>query len=151
MNPLAGHMRTLALVSGSLRPTRPPATSTPDASRMGTALLTPTSEPKIRFPSTAASLHMALQNPKPVPLGGTHTAQNHSNTFHTESEGPTYSLMLGRRQRFRSVWCTVCPTVFTQHDRHIPITSWFSTYKEELLGGGPCETHRGRWTGHGGT
>lgn len=61
-------MRTLARVSGSRRPTRPPQTNTEDASRMGMALVIPTSEPKIRLPSTAASLHMALQKPKPVPL-----------------------------------------------------------------------------------
>lgn len=35
---------------------------------MGMALVMPTREPKIRFPRTAASLHRALQNPKPVPL-----------------------------------------------------------------------------------
>lgn len=62
------HMRTLARVSGRWSPTRPPPTSTDDASRMGMALVMPTSEPKIRLPSTAASLHMALQKPKPVPL-----------------------------------------------------------------------------------
>lgn len=61
-------MRTLARVSGSRSPTNPPPTSTDDASRMGMALVMPTSEPKIRLPSTAASLHMALQKPKPVPL-----------------------------------------------------------------------------------
>lgn len=61
-------MRTLARVSGSRSPTSPPPTSTEDASRMGIALVMPTSEPKIRLPSTAASLHMALQKPKPVPL-----------------------------------------------------------------------------------
>lgn len=61
-------MRTLARVSGSRSPTRPPATNTDDASRMGMALVMPTSEPKIRLPSTAASLHKALQKPKPVPL-----------------------------------------------------------------------------------
>lgn len=65
---LTVHMRTLARVSGSRSPIRPPPTSTDDASRMGMALVMPTSEPKIRFPSTAASLHMALQKPKPVPL-----------------------------------------------------------------------------------
>lgn len=37
--------------------------------RMGMAFVMPTREPKIRFPNTAASLHRALQNPKPVPLG----------------------------------------------------------------------------------
>lgn len=62
------YMRTLARVSGSRSPTRPPQTNTDDASRMGIALVIPTSEPKIRLPSTAASLHMALQKPKPVPL-----------------------------------------------------------------------------------
>jgi len=36
--------------------------------RMGMALVMPTREPKIRLPRTAASLHRALQNPKPVPL-----------------------------------------------------------------------------------
>lgn len=61
-------MRTLARVSGSRSPTSPPPTNTDDASRMGIALVMPTSEPKIRLPSTAASLHMALQKPKPVPL-----------------------------------------------------------------------------------
>lgn len=61
-------MRTLARVSGSRSPTRPPPTNTDDASRMGIALVMPTSEPKIRLPSTAASLHKALQKPKPVPL-----------------------------------------------------------------------------------
>lgn len=55
-------------MSGSRSPTRPPATNTDDASRMGIALVMPTSEPKIRLPSTAASLHKALQKPKPVPL-----------------------------------------------------------------------------------
>lgn len=55
-------------MSGSRSPTRPPATNTDDASRMGMALVMPTSEPKIRLPSTAASLHKALQKPKPVPL-----------------------------------------------------------------------------------
>lgn len=62
------YMRTLARVSGRRSPTRPPPTSTDDASRMGMAFVMPTSEPKIRLPSTAASLHMALQKPKPVPL-----------------------------------------------------------------------------------
>lgn len=62
------HMRTLVRVSGRRSPTSPPPTSTDDASRMGMALVMPTSEPKIRLPSTAASLHMALQKPKPVPL-----------------------------------------------------------------------------------
>ena len=62
------YMRTLARVSGSRSPTRPPPTSTVDASRMGIALVMPTREPKIRLPSTAASLHMALQKPNPVPL-----------------------------------------------------------------------------------
>jgi len=61
-------MRTLARVSGSRSPTNPPATSTDEAIRMGIALVMPTREPKIRLPSTAASLHMALQKPKPVPL-----------------------------------------------------------------------------------
>lgn len=61
-------MRTLARVSGSRSPTSPPPTSTADASRMGIALVMPTSEPKIRLPNTAASLQMALQKPKPVPL-----------------------------------------------------------------------------------
>lgn len=61
-------MSTLARVSGSRSPTRPPQTSTDDASRMGIALVMPTREPKIRFPNTAASLQMALQKPKPVPL-----------------------------------------------------------------------------------
>lgn len=61
-------MRTLARVSGSRSPTRPPPTNTDDASRMGIALVMPTSEPKIRLPSTAANLHKALQKPKPVPL-----------------------------------------------------------------------------------
>lgn len=65
---VGGHMRTLERVSGSRSPMRPPPTSTPDARRIGTALVMPTSEPKIRLPNTAASLHMALQNPKPVPL-----------------------------------------------------------------------------------
>lgn len=62
------YMRTLARVSGSRRPTKPPPTNTDDASRMGMALVMPTSDPKIRLPSTAASLHKALQKPKPVPL-----------------------------------------------------------------------------------
>lgn len=62
------YMRTLARVSGSRSPTKPPPTSTDDASRMGMAFVMPTSEPKIRLPSTAASLHIALQKPKPVPL-----------------------------------------------------------------------------------
>lgn len=61
-------MRTLARVSGSRSPTSPPPTNTDDASRMGMALVMPTREPKIRLPSTAASLHMALQKPNPVPL-----------------------------------------------------------------------------------
>lgn len=61
-------MRTLALVSGSRSPTRPPHTSTDEARRMGMALVMPTSDPKIMFPNTAANLHRALQNPKPVPL-----------------------------------------------------------------------------------
>lgn len=63
-----GYMRTFARVSGKRSPTRPPPTSTDEARRMGMALVMPTREPKIRFPSTAASLHRALQNPKPVPL-----------------------------------------------------------------------------------
>lgn len=62
------YMRTFALVSGNRRPTRPPPTSTDEAMRMGMAFVIPTREPKIRFPKTAASLHRALQNPKPVPL-----------------------------------------------------------------------------------
>lgn len=62
------YIKTLPRVSGSRSPTRPPPTSTADASRMGMVFVMPTREPKIRFPSTAASLHMALQNPKPVPL-----------------------------------------------------------------------------------
>lgn len=62
-------MRTFALVSGNRSPTRPPPTSTDEAMRMGMAFVMPTREPKIRFPKTAASLHRALQNPKPVPLG----------------------------------------------------------------------------------
>lgn len=62
------YMSTLARVSGSRSPTRPPPTNTEDASRMGIALVMPTNEPKIRLPSTAASLHKALQKPKPVPL-----------------------------------------------------------------------------------
>lgn len=62
------YMRTLARVSGSRRPTKPPPTNTEDASRMGMAFVMPTSDPKIRLPSTAASLHKALQKPKPVPL-----------------------------------------------------------------------------------
>lgn len=62
------YMSTLARVSGSRRPTSPPPTNTDDASRMGIALVMPTREPKIRLPSTAASLHMALQKPNPVPL-----------------------------------------------------------------------------------
>lgn len=62
------YMRTLARVSGSRSPTSPPPTNTDDAIRMGIALVMPTSEPKIKLPSTAASLHMALQKPKPVPL-----------------------------------------------------------------------------------
>lgn len=66
--PSWGYMRTLALVSGSRSPTRPPHTSTDEARRMGMDLVMPTREPKIRFPNTAASLHKALQNPKPVPL-----------------------------------------------------------------------------------
>lgn len=69
-------MRTLARVSGSRSPTRPPPTSTDDASRMGIALVMPTSEPKIRLPSTAASLHKALQKPKPVPLEMTARGEN---------------------------------------------------------------------------
>lgn len=64
------YMRTFALVSGNRRATRPPPTSTDEAMRMGMAFVIPTREPKIRFPKTAASLHRALQNPKPVPLGG---------------------------------------------------------------------------------
>ena len=67
-----GYMRTLERVSGSLSPTRPPPTSTAEASRMGMALVMPTREPKIRFPITAASLHMALQKPNPVPLEEKH-------------------------------------------------------------------------------
>lgn len=63
------YMRTFALVSGNRSPTRPPPTSTDEAMRMGMAFVMPTREPKIRFPNTAASLHRALQNPKPVPLG----------------------------------------------------------------------------------
>lgn len=62
------YMRTFDLVSGNLSATRPPPTSTDEAMRMGMALVIPTREPKIRFPRTAASLHRALQNPKPVPL-----------------------------------------------------------------------------------
>lgn len=62
------YMRTLARVSGSRSPTSPPPTNTDDASRMGMALVMPTREPKIRLPSTAASLHIALQKPNPVPL-----------------------------------------------------------------------------------
>lgn len=80
-------MRTLARVSGSRSPTRPPPTNTDDASRMGIALVMPTSEPKIRLPSTAASLHKALQKPKPVPLemtegGKTLPFTNQSLLFH---------------------------------------------------------------------
>lgn len=63
-----GYIRTLDLVSGSRSPTRPPPTSTEEARRMGMALVMPTKEPKIRFPSTAANLHKALQKPNPVPL-----------------------------------------------------------------------------------
>lgn len=75
-------MRTLERVSGSRSPTRPPATSTPDARRMGMTLVMPTNEPKIRFPNTAASLHMALQNPNPVPLQHTNKhANTHKHTY----------------------------------------------------------------------
>lgn len=56
------------MVSGNRRPTRPPPTSTDEAMRMGMAFVMPTRDPKIRFPSTADSLHRALQKPKPVPL-----------------------------------------------------------------------------------
>lgn len=62
-------MRTFAMVSGNRSATRPPPTSTDEASRMGMALVMPTRDPKIRFPNAADSLHRALQNPKPVPLG----------------------------------------------------------------------------------
>lgn len=61
-------MRTLERVSGSRRPTRPPQTSTDDASRIGMDLEMPTKDPNMRFPMTAANLHMALQKPNPVPL-----------------------------------------------------------------------------------
>lgn len=63
------YMRTFAMVSGNRSATRPPPTSTDEASRMGMALVMPTRDPKIRFPNTADSLHRALQNPNPVPLG----------------------------------------------------------------------------------
>lgn len=63
------HMRTFAMVSGNRSATRPPPTSTDEANRMGMALVMPTRDPKIRFPNAAESLHRALQNPKPVPLG----------------------------------------------------------------------------------
>lgn len=62
-------MRTFAMVSGNRSATRPPPTSTDEANRMGMALVMPTRDPKIRFPNAAESLHRALQNPKPVPLG----------------------------------------------------------------------------------
>ena len=61
-------MRTFDRVSGNRSPTRPPPTSTDEAKRMGMAFVMPTREPKIRFPRIAASLHRALQKPKPVPL-----------------------------------------------------------------------------------
>lgn len=63
------YIRTFAMVSGNRSATRPPPTSTDEANRMGMALVMPTREPKIRFPNAAESLHRALQNPKPVPLG----------------------------------------------------------------------------------
>lgn len=63
------YMRTFAMVSGNRSATRPPPTSTDEANRMGMALVMPTRDPKIRFPNTADSLHRALQNPNPVPLG----------------------------------------------------------------------------------
>ena len=63
-----GYMSTLFLVSGNRSPTRPPQTSTEEAIRMGMALVMPTREPKNTFPITAASLHRALQKPKPVHL-----------------------------------------------------------------------------------
>lgn len=99
------YMRTLARVSGSRSPTSPPPTNTDDAIRMGIALVMPTNEPKIRLPITAASLHMALQKPKPVPLKTRKTQR-------TESE-PEVVARLHRP----SAWCVrilTCSGVFSQ-------------------------------------
>lgn len=98
-------MRTLARVSGRRSPTRPPQTSTDDASRMGIALVMPTSEPKIRLPSTAASLHKALQKPKPVPLEM--TARENTAVTQRHSFVPRWEIF--KHTRFPgSHWPPVC-------------------------------------------
>lgn len=55
-------------MSGSRSPTRPPHTRTVEARRIGIALVIPTREPNIKFPSTAAALHSAFKKPKLVAL-----------------------------------------------------------------------------------
>lgn len=64
----SSYINTWVLVSGSRSPTRPPHTRTVEARRIGIALVIPTREPNIRFPSTAAALHSAFRKPKPVAL-----------------------------------------------------------------------------------
>lgn len=64
----SSYINTWVLVSGSRSPTRPPHTRTVEARRIGIALVIPTREPNIKFPSTAAALHSAFKNPKPVAL-----------------------------------------------------------------------------------
>lgn len=55
-------------MSGSRSPTKPPATKTVEAKRMGIDLVMTTREPNIKFPKTAAALHSAFKKPKPVAL-----------------------------------------------------------------------------------
>lgn len=62
------YINTCVLVSGSRSPTRPPHTRTVEARRIGIALVIPTREPNIKFPSTAAALHSAFKKPKLVAL-----------------------------------------------------------------------------------
>lgn len=99
--PLTPHMRTWVRVSGRRSPTSPPHTSTVEANRMGKALVMPTREPKVRFPSTAATLHNAFRKPKPVVLQGEDTGKVrlHSYALALHTYGPKDSFLCAQMSK----------------------------------------------------
>lgn len=122
------------MVSGNRRLTRPPPTSTDEAIRMGIAFVMPTRDPKIRFPSTADSLHRALQNPKPVPLRDKNKDQGQS-----QVSGSTF--ISNKCRRKRSLW------VLTSW-RWGTTRSWPHPESSRLRCSGRCKgtTWRSSWT-----